>query len=173
MQVRAADESWRQALVRSVVSLRADNVAAQGMRFVFSGVVVSIIYITVTTLLATVAHLRFEVALALGWCASVAVHFTLQRTFVWVSEKRFALAFGPQVRRYLLVAVSQLAVTTLTTSVLPSALRVSTELVYLATGATLTLINFLVFRNRVFHPGSASATLIAAPGVRAVPPPPP
>jgi putative flippase GtrA len=151
MQLRAANEPWRQALSRNLVLLRTDNVIAQGVRFVFSGVVVSIVYIAITTLLAVVSHLQFQVALAIGWCAAICVHFNLQRRFVWAREEEFALAFGHQVGRYLLVACSQLGITAATTATLPPLLGVSAEVVYLATAALLTMFNFIVFRHGVFH----------------------
>lgn len=150
-QLRESGEPWRRALIRNLALLRTDAVLAQGVRFAFSGVVVSIVYITVTTVLSEVSHLRFQVALAIGWCAAVSVHFTLQRTFVWRREAQFALPFGRQVRRYLLVAVSQLGVTAATTAVLPSVLGVSAEVVYLGTVTLVTVVNFVVFRNGVFH----------------------
>jgi putative flippase GtrA len=137
--------------MRNLALLRTDAVLAQGIRFAFSGAVVSIVYITVTTVLSEVSHLRFQLALVIGWCAAVSVHFTLQRTFVWRREAQFALPFGRQVRRYLLVAVSQLGVTAATTAVLPSVLGVSAEVVYLGTALLVTVVNFLVFRNGVFH----------------------
>jgi putative flippase GtrA len=151
-QLRAEGEPWRRALARNLRLLRTDAILAQGVRFVISGVVVSIVYITVTTVLSEVAHLRFQIALAIGWTAAVSVHFTLQRTFVWKREQQFALPFARQVRRYLLVAGSQLAVTTATTTFLPSALGVPAEAIYLATVSLLTLFNFVVFRHGVFHP---------------------
>jgi putative flippase GtrA len=150
-QLRAEGEPWRQALTRNLGLLRTDAVVAQGVRFALSGVVVSIVYITITTVLSEVSHLRFQIALVIGWCAAVAVHFTLQRTFVWRRDASFALPFGRQVGRYLLVALSQLGVTAATTAVLPSVLGVPAEAVYLATAALITLVNFLVFRNGVFH----------------------
>ncbi len=151
-QLRADGESWRRALARNLALLRTDAVLAQGVRFAFSGVVVSIVYIAITTLLSQVWHLRFQFALVIGWSAAVAVHFTLQRTFVWKGQQQFALPFRRQVRRYLIVAVSQLGVTTASTTFLPSALGVSAEVVYLATVSLVTLLNFVVFRHGVFHP---------------------
>jgi putative flippase GtrA len=79
------------------------------------------------------------------------VHFTLQRTFVWAHKEGFALTFRRQVGRYLLVAVSQLALSATTTALLPGMLGVSAEVVYLATAAVITMCNFLVFRAGVFH----------------------
>jgi putative flippase GtrA len=159
LQLRAEGESWRRALVRGVTLLRTDAVLAQGVRFALSGAFVSVVYISVTTVLAEVSHLRFQVALAIGWSAAVVVHFTLQRTFVWANENDFVLPFRHQVGRYLVVAVSQLGVTATTTAVFPSVLGVPAEAVYLATAALITLVNFLVFRNGIFH---AEATGVPA-----------
>ena len=153
-QMRVAGESWRHAVTRNLALLRKDGALAQGVRFALSGVVVSIVYVSVTTVLSVISHLRFEVALALGWCAAVSVHFTLQRVFVWAHRDGFALPLGRQVGRYLLLACSQLGVTAASTGLLPSALGLPAEVVYLATAALLTLVNFLVFRNRVFHTGA-------------------
>jgi putative flippase GtrA len=151
-QLKADGEPWGRALSRNLRLLRTDAVVAQGARFALSGVVVSIVYITITTLLSEVSHLRFQVALVIGWSAAVAVHFTLQRTFVWRSKSSFALPFKHQVGRYMVVAVSQLGVTAASTAVLPPLLGVPAEAVYLATAALITILNFLVFRNGVFHP---------------------
>jgi putative flippase GtrA len=153
LQLRAAGEPWKRALARNVALLRADRLLAQGVRFAISGVVVSTIYISVTTLLAEVSHLRFQLALAIGWTAAVCVHFTLQRVFVWAHQEKFALPFGHQVGRYLLVAGTQLGVTATTTAVLPSVLGLPAEAIYLGTATLLTLVNFLVFRNGIFHAG--------------------
>ena len=150
-QLRADGEPWRRALIRNLALLRTDAILAQGVRFVISGVVVSIVYIAVTTILSEVSHLRFQLALVIGWSAAVTVHFTLQRTFVWKRQQQFALPFGRQVRRYLLVAVSQLALTSATTTFLPRALGLPAEAVYLATVSLVTLFNFIVFRHGVFH----------------------
>jgi putative flippase GtrA len=144
-------EARTAAIARAFASLRTEHVLAQWIRFAFTGVVVSAVYITTTTVLASSSHLPFQVALVIGWCAAISVHFTLQRTFVWTHQEEFALPFRRQVGLYLLVACSQLAITATTTAVLPSPLGVSTEVVYLGTAALLTLGNFVVFRLGVFH----------------------
>jgi len=140
-----------------------NSLMAQGVRFVICGVIVSVVYISVTTIFAEVSHLRFQIALVIGWCSAVAVHFTLQRTFVW-AHRGFALRFRHQLARYALVAGSQLGVTATTTTFLPSVLDLPAEVVYLGTAFSLTAINFLVFRNGVFHPQSAGAGAGAGAG---------
>jgi putative flippase GtrA len=149
--MNATSEFRRRALTGRLIALRTDSAFAQGMRFAISGAVVSAVYITITTLLATASHLRFQIALAIGWGVAASVHFTLQRTFVWARDQAFALPIRHQVGRYLLVAGSQLGVSATTTAVLPPVLGLSAEVIYLATGVLLTVFNFLVFRTGVFH----------------------
>jgi putative flippase GtrA len=99
-----------------------------------------------------VVGLPFREALPIGFTVQLAVHFTLQRTFVWRHEEDFALPFRRQIPRYLLVQGGQLGLTAITTSLLPGPLGLSTEVVYLMTAGSMTIANFLLFRNVVFHP---------------------
>jgi putative flippase GtrA len=123
----------------------------QGVRFALSGGTVALVYLATTTILAEVVGLPFQAALAIGFVAAIALHFTLQRVFVWTHHEEFALPFAHQVGRYLAVAGLQYAVTAASTALLPSALGVSTELVYLVTVAFVLSVNFLVFRHGIFH----------------------
>jgi putative flippase GtrA len=127
------------------------GVVGQGVRFAVSGGTVALVYLATTTVLAEVAGLPFQAALAIGFCVGVAVHFTLQRLFVWTHHEEFALPLRHQVGRYLAVAATQYGVTAASTGLLPSALGVPTEVVYLATIAVVLSVNFLVFRNGIFH----------------------
>jgi putative flippase GtrA len=129
------------------------------MRYVLAGSVVTGVYLLLTTFLAVVVGLPFEEALAIGFTFALAVHFTLQRLFVWAHAQEFALPFRHQARRYLAVTGMQFAVTAASTSLLAPALGLSTEVVYLITAALLTTANFLLFRNVVFHPERTRAGL--------------
>lgn len=124
---------------------------AQGARFVIAGGTVAAVYVGTTTLLANVAGVPFQGALAIGFCVALTVHFTLQRLFVWTRHEEFALPLHHQVGRYLTVAAAQYGVTVASTSLLPSALNVSAEAVYLATVAVVYSMNFVVFRQGIFH----------------------
>jgi len=126
-------------------------VLGQGVRFGLSGGTVALVYLATTTLLAEVAGMPFQAALAIGFCVAIAVHFTLQRLFVWAHHEEFALPLGHQLGRYLAVAAVQYGVTAASTGLLPSALGISTEIVYLATVVVVLSANFLVFRNGIFH----------------------
>jgi choline kinase/putative flippase GtrA len=140
-------------LWRLVHALRTrSGLLGQGTRYALAGCVVALVYLLTTTALATLLHLPFELALAIGFCAGISVHFTLQRKFVWTDRGAFALPLRHQTARYVVAAGTQYALTALGTSLLPAALGLPVEAVYLAIVAVLISTNFLVFRNIVFHP---------------------
>jgi putative flippase GtrA len=118
---------------------------------------VALVYLTTTTVLAEVFGMPFQAALAIGFAVGLIVHFTLQRLFVWTHHEEFALPLHHQVGRYLAVAGAQYGLTAASTSLLPSALNVPTEVVYLATVAVVLSTNFLVFRHGIFHAKPAAA----------------
>jgi putative flippase GtrA len=130
---------------------RLDGVRGQMLRFALAGCIVALVYILSTTLLATVLGVPFQLALAVGFCLGLLTHFTLQRFFVWTNHGGFALPLHQQVGRYLLLAGAQYGVTAASTSLLPPILGLPTEVVYLATVGLTVSINFLVFRNGIFH----------------------
>lgn len=159
-----APQTWRLHAppggARSVVRYLASphsGLLGQLVRWGLAGGLVALLYLTVTTLLSQLAGLPFELALAIGFVCALMLHFTLQREFVWMHEAGFALRMGPQVRRYLLMAGTQYGITAASTALLPSALGVATELVYLATMAIVTTAGFLLMRFAIFH-GSPADT---------------
>jgi putative flippase GtrA len=136
----------------------SSGLLGQGTRYALVGAFVGLVYLLTTTLLAVVVGLPFRVALTIGFTLQLAVHFRLQRAFVWMHDEQFALPVRHQALRYLAVAAAQFAITAATTSLLPSVLGISTETVYLLTVGVLTIFNFLFFRNLVFHPEPAGRT---------------
>ncbi len=126
----------------------------------------ALVYLATTTVLASVVGLPFQAALAIGFCVGLVVHFTLQRLFVWTHHEEFALPLGHQVGRYLALAGAQYGVTAASTALLPAALGLSTEIVYLATVAVVLVVNFLVFRNGIFHarPTSGGSVHVSGSG---------
>jgi putative flippase GtrA len=115
------------------------------------GIVITFVYLTITTVLADVLGVPFQLALAAGTATAVCVHFTLQRLFVWAHHAEFALGIGEQLGRYLLIVGTQYAITAISTSLLPGLIGVPVTFVYIATALTIVGINFLVFRNGIFH----------------------
>jgi putative flippase GtrA len=132
------------------------GIAGQGVRFAIAGTVVAAVYITVTTVLHGVLGLGFQVALISGFTTGVMIHFTLQRVFVWRHYEKFALAIHHQALRYMGVCFVQYGLTALSTAQLPSLLGLPVELVYLVTAIGLAGLNFVLFRGRVFHPGTVT-----------------
>jgi putative flippase GtrA len=131
------------------------DLLGQGTRYALAGGFVTLVYLLTTTALATLGHVHFQLALAIGFCCAVAVHFTLQRKFVWAGRGDFALPLRRQTARYLATAGTQYGLTAAGTSLLPEALGLPVEAVYLALAAILVSTNFVVFRNIVFHPETA------------------
>lgn len=121
------------------------------VRFLLVGATGVVVYTLTTTLLASGADVPFQIALAVGFCTALSVHFTLQRVFVWTHREAFALSLRHQLRRYLATSGAQYAATALSTSILPAALGLPTEIVYVVTVLALAIANFLVFRDRIFH----------------------
>jgi putative flippase GtrA len=144
------------ALVRHLRSPRS-GLLGQLVRFGLAGGLVALVYIAVTTILFQLAGLPFEVALAIGFISAILVHFTLQRLFVWIHEDGFALPMHHQMFRYLLMACTQYACTAAATAILPTALGVPTEVVYLATMMVVTTTGFLTMRLIIFHGGASVA----------------
>jgi putative flippase GtrA len=132
--------------------LRGPGLLGQGARYAVAGATVAAVYLGTTTALADVAGLPFQIALIIGFCVGLSAHFTLQRFFVWAHHEGYALPFNHQAARYLAVAGAQYGLTAASTSVLPAALGLPVEVVYFATVAALVSVNFLIFRNGVFHP---------------------
>jgi putative flippase GtrA len=128
------------------------GLAGQGLRFVLAGSLVASVYVGVTTLLHGAFAVPFQIALAIGSVSSVALHFTLQRLFVWRHHESFALRVRYQALRYLLMWSTQYGITVLSTSQLPGVVGLPVEVVYLITMAGLTSLNFVILRGRIFHP---------------------
>jgi putative flippase GtrA len=152
------------AFVRDIRSPRW-GLAGQGVRFALSGALVALVYVAVTTLLHDAFDVTFQIALAIGFVVSVALHFTLQRLFVWRHYERFALPAGHQAIRYLCVCGVQYAVTALSTAKLPGLVGLPVEVVYLATMLTVAGVNFLLFRGRIFHAATRPNSEVALPRV--------
>ena len=129
---------------------------AQGFRFAFTGGLVAFVYLTVTTLLHDLFKVPFQLALVSGFLVGLALHFTMQRLFVWRHTVSFALRIHQQAVRYLSVCFAQYGLTALATAQLPQRLGLPVEEVYVITALGLAVINFIVFRGRVFHPEPTS-----------------
>jgi putative flippase GtrA len=145
---------WARGVAR-MPSVLGTALAAQGLRFALAGIAVWLVNLSVTTSLALFVGLPFQMALLTGYVVSVAVHFALQRLFVWAHREGFALPMRRQLGRYLLLVVIQYGVTAASTLLLPSVLGLSSEAIFLIVVPLQASINFLLFRNSIFHARSA------------------
>jgi putative flippase GtrA len=127
------------------------------VRFAVSGGVVAALYVSVMTVLV-LAETPAQVALPIAYALAVALHFTLNRHFVFVSQHGYAHALSAQGRRYLAVAFASYALTAVSLAVLPSALDAPRLLIYYVTAATLSLASFLLLRRWVFVSAAAPAS---------------
>ena len=127
-----------------------DSLRDQGTRFLLAGGAMAIFYLGLTSLL-TLAGVPFQLALILGFVANVALHFTLQRVFVWPQRQEYALALDEQLWRYLPLVVAQYALTVAATATLPGWLGLPVLLVFVGITVSFTVFNFLFFRVRIFH----------------------
>ncbi len=136
--------------IRHLRSPESGNLG-QLVRFASVGALVFAIYVAITTLLADVVGLPFEVALVIGFALALVTHFSLQRLFVWVHHTEFVLPFHVQAARYLAIAGLQYGTTAVVTALLPRLLHVSPTAVYIPWVVCVSALNFVVLRHRVFH----------------------
>jgi len=133
------------------VRARDIGLLGRGARFVIAGGVVAVIYLATTTVLANVFGVPFQLALVIGFATALIVHFSLQRFFVWAHNEEFSLPVHEQIGRYLLVAATQYGTTAAVTAFLPSALHISTTIVFFVWATGIAASNFVIFRHGIFH----------------------
>jgi putative flippase GtrA len=144
--------------VARALTARDVGLAGRGLRFAIAGAAVAVVYVATTTVLAQVAGVPFQVAIATGYLVGLCVHFTLQRTFVWAHREQFVLSLHQQAGRYLFWSGLQYGVTAAAVAVLPSLLDLSDQVVYFGVVIVVTAANFLFFGNRVFHAAEGGST---------------
>jgi putative flippase GtrA len=110
----------------------------------------SIFYLGLTSLLAVIG-MPFQAALIVSFLAAVALHFTLQRVFVWSQRGKYALPMRQQLQRYVPLAVAQYITTAGATATLPTWVGLPVLAVYIGFTLSYSLFNFLFFRARIFH----------------------
>jgi putative flippase GtrA len=127
-----------------------DSLHRRAGRFVIAGGAMFIFYLSLTSVLAVIG-MPFQAALIVSFLAAVALHFTLQRVFVWSQRGEYALPTRQQLKRYLPLVVVQYVTTAGATAVLPAWLGLPVLAVYIGITLLYSLFNFLFFRARIFH----------------------
>lgn len=119
-------------------------------RYLLAGGLVALVYLGLTAALISATDLDVQVAVAIGYFSGIAVHFALQRGFVFSTQAGYALSVRGQAWRYAAVALSQYAFTALAVGVLTAG-GVPDLPAALVTAAVLTPAVFHLLRTRLFH----------------------
>jgi putative flippase GtrA len=119
------------------------------VRFVISGGLVAVLYVSVMTGLVLLGT-PTQIALPIAYGLALVLNFTLNRRFVFASHHGYVLHLSSQGRRYLGVTLTSYAITAVALATLPSALDAPRLAVYYAVTAVLSLTNFLLLRRFVF-----------------------
>src|SRR3569833_2368250 len=90
---------------------------AQFLRYASVGATVALTYLGLTLALSGPAGWSIQVAIPIAYVTAVALHFTLQRLFVFRSSGEFALATHQQIGRYVIIGTTQYALTAGATAV--------------------------------------------------------
>jgi putative flippase GtrA len=121
-------------------------------RFVTSGLIVTGIQAVLVVLGLEVLGMGVQSSLVLAYAAATAVHFTLNRQWVFAGEAH-ALRLSAQGIRYLVLVGVNYAVTATALAILPGALEVDDLVVYAGITLVLAATNFLVL-GRIFRPAA-------------------
>jgi putative flippase GtrA len=140
--------------VRSII-VQVTALRGQLLRYAISGVAVAVTYVAGTLLLSGPVGMPIVAAIPIAYVVAIALHFTLQRTFVFDHE--FAEPIGRQVRSYVVIGGAQIAISTASTAWLPDLLGLPERVVYVGTVAVTSAATFLFLRSRVFHPAEPAA----------------
>jgi putative flippase GtrA len=125
------------------------------VRFVFTGAIVAVVHVSVMVVLVGVLDAPVQPSLVAAYCAAVSLHFAMNRNLVFASDGGYALHLSAQGVRYLALALASYAITAASLAVLPGALDLPVLVVYLATIASVSVLNFVVMQSLVFHPAPA------------------
>ena len=125
-------------------------------RFAVTGGIVAVAYFAVTSALVGLAGVPAQLAIALGYAATLTLHFTLNRRFVFVSQRGYAMRLSSQGARYVVVALCSYALTAVVVAAAGRA-NVPELAAGLLTPLVLAGISFVVLRTWVF--ASAPAAL--------------
>jgi putative flippase GtrA len=130
--------------------LKRGTLVGQLWRFLLSGGIVTAFMMTAVSGLILIADLDDQLALALAYAGGIALHFTLNRQFVFHGHD-YALGLTAQGGRYLAAALASYGLTALAMATLPGALGVPTLTLYFVVAVILGLVTFVVFRALVFR----------------------
>jgi putative flippase GtrA len=127
------------------------NAAAQASRYAVAGATVGLVYIGLTLALSSIPEVSIQLAIPISFAIAVALHYLLQRHFVFRHVPSFALSTRHQIGRYVLIGAAQYLATATSTEFLPNVVGASEKLVYVCVVVVVSAATFVLLRTRVFH----------------------
>jgi putative flippase GtrA len=124
----------------------------QAGRYAIAGVITAVV--SIGSVLALTGVVGVQVAILASYPLVLAVHFSLQRWFVFAhggTGGEYALDGGAQLRRYLMTVAAQYCYVAACTALLMSAIGMGDRIAYLAAVLSGTALVFAVMRLRIFH----------------------
>lgn len=109
-----------------------------------------IVYFSAMAALVEGLRLHVQAALVTAYAIALAVHFSLNRRYVFSSGSGYALSLSAQGARYTAVALASYALTSVALAVLPTLLGTTELLVFYAVAPAQTAVTFLVLRRWIF-----------------------
>jgi putative flippase GtrA len=119
-------------------------------KFALTGAVVGATHLGLVTVLA-LAGLPIQAALAISFVVALALHFTLNRQWVFAQDSGYALHLSRQGLRYLLAAALSYAGTAISVAVLPDVLGIPELAVFFLAAGVMACISFTILHLWVFH----------------------
>ncbi len=126
------------------------------IRFVLVGGLVAAWMFAAFAVLEVVVGLHPQVALVLSFASGLALHFALNRQWVFSSDGGYALHLTRQGRRYLVTVLIAYAFTALCLLIFSDVLGANPLIVYYSAAAVQGAVTFLVFRHWVFQEGQST-----------------
>lgn len=123
---------------------------ARFVRFALTGTLVAAVYLAITTALIVLFDAPAQLAVAVAYACSLALHFTVNRRFVFASSSGYALHLSAQGSRYVVVALSSYACTAILVA-LSKRLGLPELLVALAIPVAFAAFTFVTLRGWVFR----------------------
>ncbi len=133
----------------------ARTASPQLVRYAIAGAIVGLTYVGLTLALSGPADWPIQLAIPVAYALAVALHFTLQRLFVFRDRESFVLATHEQIWRYLGLCLVQYALTAASTALLPGVLGLPESVVYVGTVVLVSAGAFVFLRTSVFHSPAA------------------
>ena len=119
-------------------------------KFVLTGALVGCTHPALVSLMV-LAGVPIQAALALAYSVALAVHFTLNRQWVFAQDSGYALHFSRQGLRYLLIAATSYAVTAVSVAVLPDLLGIPELAVFFMAAIAMACVSFVLLNFWVFR----------------------